>query len=130
MKVLLDTHAFLWLIEGDERLSRSARKIFLESDNQLYLSAVSPWEIGIKTSLGKLEMAGGGGWVDTVRTEMRANRIQYLPVELDHCALLQTLPFHHRDPFDRMLIAQAQAESLSVLTRDKNFRRYGIECLW
>lgn len=128
MKVLLDTHAFLWLVDGDSRLSQRAKEIFLAEENALFLSAASLWEIAVKLSLGKLELAKD--WADVVTSEMSSNRIQWLPVELVHCAELSKLPFHHRDPFDRMLISQAVCENMAVLSRDPVFSDYPIQIEW
>ncbi|MGB9440822.1 MAG: type II toxin-antitoxin system VapC family toxin, partial [Desulfobacterales bacterium] len=105
MKVLLDTHAFLWLISGDDRLSETAQKTFLNPGNILFFSAASLWEICIKMSLGKLSLKSG--WLKTIEDEMKINAIQWLSIEMTHCVKLINLPFHHRDPFDRMLVAQA-----------------------
>ena len=110
MKVLLDTHAFLWLITGDEQLSETAQKTFLDPANSLFLSAASLWEICIKESLGKLSLKNG--WLKTIQNEIKLNAIQWLPEEILHCAEVTKLPFHHRNPFDRMLIAQALVEDL------------------
>ncbi len=128
MKVLLDTHAFLWSITGDDRLSKTAEKTFLNPDNNLYFSAASFWEICIKLSLGKLSLKRG--WFKTIQEEMRINAVQWLPVEMQHCVELTKLPFHHRDPFDRMLIAQAMAEDLQLLSRDGRLSAYEIKRLW
>lgn len=128
MGILLDTHAFLWMLDGDSRLSDTAIDTCKNRDNALYLSAASLWEIGIKTSLHKLELAPG--WPEVIREEIRLNAIQWLPIELTHCTALQDLPFHHRDPFDRMLVAQATVEDLTLLSRDKQLHAYDIECRW
>ncbi len=128
MKVLLDTHAFLWSITGDDRLSKTAEEIFLDPDNNLFFSAASFWEICIKMSLGKLSLKRG--WFKTIQEEMRINAVQWLPVEMQHCVELTKLPFHHRDPFDRMLIAQAMAEDLQLLSRDGRLSAYEIELIW
>ncbi|MGD2013099.1 MAG: type II toxin-antitoxin system VapC family toxin [Desulfobacterales bacterium] len=128
MKVLLDTHALLWSITGDDRLSKKAEKTFLDPDNNLYFSAASFWEICIKMSLGKLYLKSG--WLKTIQEEMRTNAIQWLPVEMPHCVELTKLPFHHRDPFDRMLIAQAMIEDLQLLSRDDRLSAYEIERIW
>jgi PIN domain nuclease of toxin-antitoxin system len=128
MNVLLDTHAFLWAITGDERLSETARETFLNSANRLFFSAVSMWEICIKISLGKLSLKRG--WLKKIQNELMINAVQWLPIEMSHCAELTKLPFHHRDPFDRMLIAQAMVEDLQVLSRDVRLSDYGIERLW
>lgn len=128
MKVLLDTHAFLWAITGDKKLSKTARKTFLDPHNRLFFSAVSIWEISIKISLGKLSLKSG--WLKKIQNEMSVNAIQWLPVEMPHCAELTKLPFHHRDPFDRMLVAQAKVEELQVLSRDVRLSAYDIQRIW
>ena len=128
MKVLLDTHAFLWLIAGDERLSEKAAKTFLNTENRLRFSAASLWEISIKESLGKISLKTG--WNQIIRDEMEMNGIQWLPIEMRHCSKAAELPFHHRDPFDRMLIAQAMTEDMHILTGDPQFSSYPINPIW
>ncbi len=128
MNVLLDTHAFLWAITGDEQLSETARETFLNPANSLFFSAVSMWEICIKISLGKLSLKRG--WLKKIQNELMINTVQWLPVEMPHCAELTKLPFHHRDPFDRMLIAQARVEDFQVLSRDVRLSAYDIKRLW
>ena len=128
MKTLLDTHAFLWLITGDKRLSETARKIFLDQENSLFFSMTSLWEMCIKISLGKLSLKGG--WLKTIQDEMKINAIHWLPIEMQHCAELTKLPFHHRDPFDRMLIAQAMVEDMLLLSRDVRLSDYEITRVW
>ena len=98
MKVLLDTHAFLWLITGDDRLSENARQTFLNTQNSLFFSAVSLWEISTKKGLEKISLKDG--WFQTIQNEMGINTIQWLPIEMTHCAEVTGLPSHHRDPFD------------------------------
>jgi len=128
MKVLLDTHAFLWLITGDDRLSENARQTFLNTENSLFFSAASLWEICIKKSLGKISLKDG--WFQMIKEEMEINTIQWLPIEMIHCAEVTGLPFHHRDPFDRMLIAQAIVEEMKLLSRDSRLSDYAIELIW
>ena len=128
MKVLLDTHAFLWLLTGDDRLSETARETFLNPQNRLYFSAASLWEVCIKKSLGKISLASG--WFQTIRSEMEINAIQWLPIEMPHCDEVTKLPFHHRDPFDRMLIAQAMVEEMHLLSRDSLLSDYAINRIW
>jgi len=128
MKVLLDTHAFLWLISGDDRLSETAQKIFLDPGNILFFSAASLWEICIKVSLGKLSLKSG--WLKTIQDEMKVNAIQWLSIEMLHCVELTNLPFHHRDPFDRMLVAQAMVDDLQLLSRDNRLSSYEIKRIW
>ena len=128
MKVLLDTHAFLWSITGDDRLSKTAEEIFLDPDNNLFFSAASFWEICIKMNLGKLSLKRG--WFKTIQEEMRTNAVQWLPVEMQHFFELTKLPFHHRDPFDRMLVAQAMVEDLQHVSRDSRLSAYKIKRIW
>lgn len=128
MNVLLDTHAFLWLVTGDDRLSETARKTFLNQENSLFFSAASYWEICIKMSMGKISLKSG--WFQTIQNEMEINAIQWLPIEMTHCAKVIKLPFHHRDPFDRMLVAQAITEKMQLLSRDSRFLAYAIKRIW
>ena len=128
MKILLDTHAFLWAIAGDKKLSKTARKTFLDPGNSLFFSAASLWEICIKMSLKKLTLKSG--WYKKIQNELRVNAIQWLPAEMRHCVELTKLPFHHRDPFDRMLLAQARVEELRVLSRDARLSAYDIQRIW
>ncbi len=128
MKTLLDTHALLWLITGDKRLSRAAKETFLDPENLLFFSAAGLWEICIKISLGKLDL--DPAWLEIIQEEMAANTIHWLPVEMVHCAELTKMPFHHRDPFDRMLVAQAVVERMQLLSRDSQLSAYGIKRVW
>lgn len=128
MKVLLDTHTFLWLVTGDRRLSQKARATFIKKENRIFLSAVSLWEICIKISLGKLSLKEG--WLEIVQREMKANFTQWMSIEMPHCIELVNLPFHHRDPFDRMLIAQAVVEKMQILSRDTIFSDYPVQRVW
>ncbi len=127
MNLLLDTHIFLWSITS-RRLSPAADAAFLDADNKLYLSAASYWEICIKLSIGKLTLPQD--WQSTAELAMTINAIRWLPIEQAHCLELLALPHHHRDPFDRLLIAQARAEGLAVLTADPNFGRYDVAVVW
>jgi len=128
MRTLLDTHALLWLITDDKRLSPRAKEAFLDQENVLFFSAASYWEICIKISLGKLQLETN--WQEVIQNEMAANAIYWLPVEVSHCAELTKLPFHHRDPFDRMLVAQAVVEEMQLLSRDRRLSAYGIKRVW
>jgi PIN domain nuclease of toxin-antitoxin system len=128
MNVLLDTHAFLWWISDDSRLSSSARAILAESGNRTMLSAASVWEIAIKTALGRLEIDGA---IETfIPQQLAANSLLALPIELSHALRVGCLPELHRDPFDRMLVAQAQIENLPILTCDPDIDRYDVETVW
>lgn len=128
MKALLDTHVFLWLIMGDGRLSEKAQEAYLDPQNSIFFSAASFWEVGIKTSLGKLSLKDG--WLKGFEDQMKKNTIQWLPIERPHCEKVSKLPFHHRDPFDRMLIAQALVEGLTLISGELRFKEYGVQCLW
>lgn len=128
MKILLDTHTFLWQITDDKRLSKTARQALLSPDNDLRFSAASLWEIAIKVSLGRLQLADE--WPVIIAEELLTNQIYRLPIEDSHCIKVSELPFHHRDPFDRMLVAQAMLEDLTLLSRDENISRYSINQLW
>ena len=127
MKLLLDTHVFLWMMAG-ENLSATARQALLEPQNDLYLSAASYWEICIKLSLGKLQLSPQ--WAEVFDDEMKVNRILWLPVERLHCRRLLDLPHIHADPFDRLLIAQAQVENLTLMTADSSLRNYNVATIW
>ena len=128
MRLLVDTHALLWLITDDTRLSATARTMFLDPVNELFLSAASYWEICIKVSIGKLTLMSD--WPDVIDRELAANGIEWLPVAKEHCQLVMTLPFHHRDPFDRIIVAQAICESLSILSNDPLLREYDAPVVW
>ena len=122
MQILLDTHAFIWFIEGNNRLSSTARDSILKPENQLYLSIASLWEIAIKLNLDRLSFAEP--FEQLIPHQMKLNSIHSLPISLLHLNQLIDLPFHHRDPFDRLLIAQAISEKLPIITRDKSFPDY------
>ncbi|MBI5895995.1 MAG: type II toxin-antitoxin system VapC family toxin, partial [Desulfobacterales bacterium] len=126
--VLLDTHSFLWMIADDDRLSDTARETFLDPRSGLFFSAASLWEICIKKSLGKISLRSN--WLQAIQDEIMTNAIHWLPIEILHCAEVTELPFHHRDPFDRLLIAQAMVEKMCVLSRDNQLSTYDIERIW
>jgi PIN domain nuclease of toxin-antitoxin system len=128
MRVLLDTHALLWFLSGDSRLSRHAFDLITDPGNDVLLSTGSLWEIVIKVSLGKLPLPGP--FEEVIPAQLEAERIEMLPIEVPHLAALQRLPPYHRDPFDRLIIAQATAEGIPVVTDDPAFRRYDLVVLW
>ncbi len=125
MKILLDTHVFLSEITDSPRLSQEQRGLFLDEDNKLHLSLASLWEMLIKAGLGKLPLPEPA--TDYLVRQMEKNRIVLLPIRIAHLAEMQKLPLLHRDPFDRMLVAQARAEKLRMLSVDERMREYGIE---
>lgn len=128
MRILLDTHAFLWLVMDDSKLSDRARSIFLDADSELLISAVTGFEIAIKYALGKLELAEPPR--DFMENRIRNNALTQLPISLSHTYRLSHLPLHHRDPFDRLLISQALEEDIPVLSADSAFGFYDAEVIW
>ena len=126
-RVLLDTHVFLWAISDDVRLSDAHRRIYLDGSSELWLSIASIWEILIKTGLGKLSLPRPT--TAYLLKQMERNRVSLLPIRASHLAGLETLPPVHRDPFDRMLVAQANAEGLAILSGDAIVRKYGVTVL-
>ncbi len=128
MRLLLDTHVFLWWIAGDHRLSEKAVQVISEADNRLFLSAASGWEIAMKAKLGKLLI--DGDVTSFIIEQMRLNSIEQLPVMLSHALHVSTLEALHRDPFDRLLVAQAQLERMPILTADRYIAAYPVETVW
>lgn len=128
MNLLLDTHAFLWFIAGNSTLSKKARGLIENSENQIFLSAASLWEIAIKVSLGKLELTEP--FDKLIPQQLENNGVQLLNIAPEHAAIVAKLPFHHRDPFDRLLASQAMAEQMPILSGDEAFDLYGIERIW
>ena len=128
MKVILDTHAFLWWIADSDRLSGRAREILGESGNTLYLSAASAWEIMLKQQIGKLKLPQPAA--KYIPSQLALNRIDTLPISLSHTLRLADLPLHHRDPFDRILIAQSTVERMPIVTADPRFAHYSAKTLW
>lgn len=128
MKALLDTHVFLWWVSADPRLSPRAMDVIADGNNSLFLSAASGWEMAIKSALGKLSLSGS---LDSfVSEQLAANSIQVLPVLMAHALHVSNLPPYHRDPFDRLLVAQAQLERMPILTNDPWIAEYPVEVIW
>jgi PIN domain nuclease of toxin-antitoxin system len=128
MRLLLDTHTFLWFIIDDSSLSGNARALIEDSNNNVVLSVASLWEMAIKISLGNLTISQPFNVFMT--EQMRLNAIDLLNISIDHAAVVATLPFHHRDPFDRLLVAQAMVERLPIVSVDTVFDAYDVERLW
>jgi len=128
MNLLLDTHTFLWFISGDERLSEVSRQAIEAEANAKLVSIASLWEIGIKTSLGKLELKKP--FDELIPRQMEVNGFDLLHMEIGHISNIISLPFHHRDPFDRMLAVQCLADDIAIVSRDAVFDAYGIERIW
>jgi PIN domain nuclease of toxin-antitoxin system len=127
MKLLLDTHTFLWFIDDSPQLSVHAKSL-LESDNDLLLSVASLWEIAIKYNLDKLKLPTP--YEVFIPQQLTTNDIEILPISFPHLAAVSVLPRHHRDPFDRMIIAQAQVERVAIVSVDPLFDTYPIRRLW
>ena len=128
MRVLLDTHVFLWWVDGDAALSRRARATIADAGNECLFSIASAWEMAIKVSLGRLAVRGPLERV--LPDQLAANGFGTLPIDLDHAARVASLPFHHRDPFDRLLAAQSLEERIPIVSADPVFRRYGVTRIW
>lgn len=128
MKLLLDTHSFLWFIGGSDRLSLTARSLIEDTDNQPFLSMASLWEMAIKVSIGRLELSLP--FDELIPEQMNLNGINILDITTAHVAQVVNLPFHHRDPFDRLLIAQAKIEGMPIVGADETFDAYTITRMW
>lgn len=128
MKLLLDTHAFLWFVTNDPQLSATAPALIVDPSNQLFISPASYWEVAIKVSIGKNPMTVPFETFFT--TAITAYAITVLPVEVCHAAVVSTLPMHHKDPFDRMIVAQALVMGLAIVSIDPLLDPYGINRLW
>lgn len=128
MRLLLDTHTFLWWISDDPQLSATAREIISEGGNELFFSAASGWEIAIKAQIGKLKLPSN--LEQFIGKQLLQNAINTLPVQLSHTLHVYTLPPLHRDPFDRLLISQSQLEQLPILTADVQFQQYPVQVMW
>jgi PIN domain nuclease of toxin-antitoxin system len=128
MKYLLDTHSFLWFINNDTSLSQKAKMLIENPQSFIYLSVASVWEMAIKISLNRLEMPSP--FASFIDRQLQENDITLLEIKTAHVAVVATLPFHHRDPFDRLLIAQAQNEKIPILGQDKNFDAYDVQRIW
>ena len=127
MKYLLDTHTILWFFDHVEKLPETVFKAILDPENRKYVSIVSAWELAIKISLGKLAFEGG---VSEFFNMIDENGFELLAVKDEHIKQVEALPFLHRDPFDRMLVASAVSERMSLITADDNIQRYNVEWVW
>ncbi len=127
-RLLLDTHTFLWWIQDSKELSSKSRRAISKSTTACYLSAASVWEMAIKASLGKLELIGSVEQL--VSKHLALNGFKLLDIAFRHVVRVQSLPLLHRDPFDRLLITQAQCENLTLVTKDAVFDQYDVELLW
>jgi PIN domain nuclease of toxin-antitoxin system len=127
MKLLLDTHIFVWWADVPERLSSTVLAALEHEDNDLFLSVASVWEMQIKTQIGKMKL--GASLSELIASQQSINGIQLLAVELPHVLALDTLPLHHKDPFDRLLIAQTIVEGATLVSGDSKFSLYPVTLL-
>jgi PIN domain nuclease of toxin-antitoxin system len=123
VQYLLDTHTLIWWLANDANLSLDAKNVITDPSNLIFVSAASTWEIAIKKSLGKLESP------DDLLKQIKVNQFKSLPIDLEETLVVETLPTYHQDPFDRILIAQAQFFDLTIITRDRQFEFYDVKLL-
>ena len=128
MKLLLDAHTFLWFVWDEMQLTNDAKVLIVNPTNQKLISTATYWEIAIKVSIGKLDL--GEPYRAFMHREIARNHFDLLHVSVDHAAAVSVLPFHHRDPFDRMLISQAMVEQMPIVSGDRAFDAYPITRLW
>jgi PIN domain nuclease of toxin-antitoxin system len=128
MRLLLDTHTFLWFVLDDPQLSSTARNLIEDPANEVDVSPASYWEIAIKIKLGKYALPQP--YQQFMETQFAANDVHILPIEPRHTALLTTMPFHHKDPFDRLLVAQALSDGVSIISVDSQLDAYGVQRVW
>lgn len=128
MKLLLDTHVFIWWSDEPEKLSDRSLEAFQNTENSLILSIASVWEMQIKIQLGKMRLNHTLSYL--IENQQNINKIQILPVTVSHIYMLENLPMHHRDPFDRLLICQAIEESLLLVSKDSVLSNYPINIFW
>jgi PIN domain nuclease of toxin-antitoxin system len=124
LNLLLDTHAAIWFLSADDRLSATARRQLRDGANRVLLSAVVVWEVAVKRSLGKLDAP------EDFAPSLLGAGAQGLAISIQHAVAVEGLPWHHRDPFDRMLVAQASVEGAAIVSRDEALRPYGVSLVW
>lgn len=128
MKVLIDTHVFIWYVQNSEKLIDSATRLINDGRNEILFSTASIWEMAIKQSTGKLNLSNP--YASFIKDQMKLNDIDLLPITIEHLEIVASLPFHHRDPFDRLLISQVLVENISILSVDIAFDAYPIKRIW
>ena len=128
MRLLLDTHAFLWWVTDDDRLSERAGELIADGANDVYFSAASAWEIAIKAGLGRIRLSEDAR--SLTPQQLERNAFQALPIHVTHAVAVIALPDLHRDPFDRMLVAQAMSEGLTIVSSDPELARYPVPVVW
>ena len=128
MRLLLDTNAIIWWDSKSSKLSKKAEDAIRDASSEIFISVVSAWEMQIKAQIGKLKQ--NKPWRDVIREQIQVNGFSLLRPELSHIEVLDSLPFHHKDPFDRLLIAQAIHENLTLVSNDLKFQAYPVTLLW
>ena len=128
MRYLLDTHAFLWFVLDDQRISKKAKSIIEDSKNTIYFSAASAWEIAIKTELARLEIKGD--FETFIIEQLSINNFVPLSITISHSLYTKRLPQVHKNPFDRIMIAQSKLEDLPIISMDKEIRKYKVTMVW
>lgn len=128
MRALLDTHTFIWWIVDDPKLPSYVRSIIGDGDNELFFSAASCWEIAIKAQIGRIKLPSRPDIF--ISEQLALNAVQTLPIQVSHALHVFNLPHHHRDPFDRMIVAQSQLEDLPILTLDPLIAKYKVKTIW
>jgi PIN domain nuclease of toxin-antitoxin system len=128
VNLLLDAHTFLWFTAGNSSLSQIARSAIEDENNDVYLSVASLWEIAIKISIGKFELSEP--FETLIPQQLAENEIELLSISVAHTAMVSSMPFHHRDPFDRLIAAQAQVEQMTLVSADEAFDAYEVTRLW
>ncbi len=128
MRILLDTHTFLWFVSDDPRLTDSAKSAIENIDNERFISIAGIWEMAIKISIGKLKLSKPFSYL--IPDQLEINDINLLPIKLYHLKKITKLHFYHRDPFDRLIIAQSLTENIPIISNEKIFDQYGIIRLW
>jgi len=128
MNLLLDSHSLLWFLRNDSRLSKTALALITDPANHKLVSIASCWEIAVKIRVGKLTLGEPSGTY--LAREIPKNNLDLLPISLDHATAVESLPLHHRDPFDRLLVVQAISDGLTIVSADAVFDAYGIQRIW
>jgi len=128
MNLLIDTHVFLWLRNAPEKIPTAIQQAYQDINNEVYLSMVSIWEMQIKHQLNKLAL--DLSLDELITRQQLENDLQLLPIEVNHIYALSQLPFHHNDPFDRLIISQSQCENMRLISADKVFKQYDINLMW
>lgn len=128
MKYLIDTHTLLWIVTNDPKLSAKAKDLYLDSENEIFISMASIWELSIKSSLGKISLEQPLD--EFVNEHVKGNDIRILKIELPHVLRIENLPFYHRDPFDRLIISQSIEDNIPIIGSDKTFDSYPIKRIW